>query len=195
MAARPCPLAPGPLEDYATQSTHSSRAWPSAAGSVTTCRPASVLRLRFVGNIGRGRRGSRRRSWSTRTAWDPGSRSRSRRACRSRGRARWYGPPLQQLGGELGEPALDLIEPRGAGRDEVHMKPRVRDQPAPDRVGLVSCVVVGTNRQGRPVRSASQAATASSRPAPLTRPSAAGRPGAGAGGPCCAGPAGRARSR
>ena len=50
--------------------------------------------------------------------------------------------PLQQLGGELGEPALNLIEPRGAGRNEVHTKPRVGGQPALDGVGLMGGVVV-----------------------------------------------------
>ncbi len=49
---------------------------------------------------------------------------------------------LQQLGGELGEPALDMIEPRGAGRDEVQLEPRVGGQPGPDGVGLLGGVVV-----------------------------------------------------
>jgi hypothetical protein len=43
---------------------------------------------------------------------------------------------LQQLGGEFGEPALDLVEPGRAGRDEMQVEPRVGGQPAPDGVGL-----------------------------------------------------------
>jgi len=31
-------------------------------------------------------------------------------------------PALEQLGGELGEPAFDLVEPGGAGRDEVQVE-------------------------------------------------------------------------
>ena len=49
---------------------------------------------------------------------------------------------LEQLGGELGEPALDLVQPRRAGRDEVQVEPRVGGQPALDGVGLVGGVVV-----------------------------------------------------
>jgi hypothetical protein len=37
---------------------------------------------------------------------------------------------------------LDLIEPRGAGRDEMHMEPWVAGQPALHRVGLMGGVVV-----------------------------------------------------
>ena len=35
------------------------------------------------------------------------------------------GAPAQALAGDLGEEALDKIQPGGAGRGEVEMKPRV----------------------------------------------------------------------
>jgi hypothetical protein len=43
---------------------------------------------------------------------------------------------LEQLGGELGDAALDLVAPRRAGRDELQVKPGMSGQPALDRVGL-----------------------------------------------------------
>ena len=46
-------------------------------------------------------------------------------------------PALEQLGGRLGEPALDLVEPGGAGRNEVHVKAGMRGEPVLDDVGLV----------------------------------------------------------
>ena len=39
-------------------------------------------------------------------------------------------PAADQLVGEEAEPALDLVDPRGAGRGEVHVEPGVRGQPA-----------------------------------------------------------------
>jgi len=51
-------------------------------------------------------------------------------------------PALEQLGGQLSKPALDLIEPGGAGRDEMHMEARARGQPPLDRLGLMRGVVV-----------------------------------------------------
>jgi hypothetical protein len=49
---------------------------------------------------------------------------------------------LEQLGGEFGDEALDLVEPGRAGRDEVQVEPRVSGQPAPDGVGLMGGLVV-----------------------------------------------------
>src|SRR5439155_2318109 len=48
----------------------------------------------------------------------------------------------EQLGCELGEPALDEVEPAGAFGHEVEDEARVAEQPAPDRRGLVGGVVV-----------------------------------------------------
>ena len=44
--------------------------------------------------------------------------------------------------GERGEPALDLIEPGGRGRREVHVEARMASEPAFDRGSLVRAVVV-----------------------------------------------------
>lgn len=44
--------------------------------------------------------------------------------------------------GERGEPSLDLIEPRGKGRREVHMEARIAREPTLDGGSLVGTVVV-----------------------------------------------------
>ena len=44
--------------------------------------------------------------------------------------------------GERGEPAFDLIEPRGRGRGEVCVEARMAGKPVLDRRGLVRAVVV-----------------------------------------------------
>src|SRR5665647_2465589 len=44
--------------------------------------------------------------------------------------------------GQLGEPALDEVQPRGAGGGEVQREARMGEQPAPHRRGLVGGVVV-----------------------------------------------------
>ena len=49
---------------------------------------------------------------------------------------------LEQLGGEFGEPAFDLVRPGRAGRDKMRVKSRVGGQPPLDGVGLVGGVVV-----------------------------------------------------
>src|SRR2546422_8543182 len=41
--------------------------------------------------------------------------------------------PPDLLLGQGGEPALDQVQPRGAGRREVHMEPRMTGQPAMNR--------------------------------------------------------------
>lgn len=46
------------------------------------------------------------------------------------------------LVGELGEESLDLVDPRGVGRCEVNVEPRVFDEPVTDGLGLVGAVVV-----------------------------------------------------
>src|SRR5207244_4816166 len=51
------------------------------------------------------------------------------------------------LRGDQAEPALDQVEPRGAGRGEVQMEARVRDQPLCDRWMLVGSVVVADQMQ------------------------------------------------
>jgi Transposase len=51
------------------------------------------------------------------------------------------------LRGDQAEPALDQVEPRGAGRGEVQMEARVRDQPLFDRGMLVGSVVVADQMQ------------------------------------------------
>ena len=58
----------------------------------------------------------------------------------------------QLLGGQLGEPALDEVQPRAAGRGEVQDEPRVREQPALDRRRLVGggcCRARGARRARR----------------------------------------------
>src|SRR5260370_18320789 len=51
------------------------------------------------------------------------------------------------LRGDQAEPALDQVEPRGAGRGEVHVQARVRGQPLFDRGMLVGSVVVADQMQ------------------------------------------------
>jgi hypothetical protein len=46
------------------------------------------------------------------------------------------------LGGDLGEPALDLVEPGGVGRYKMQMEARIALEPAHNRGGLVRGVVV-----------------------------------------------------
>ena len=61
---------------------------------------------------------------------------------------------LDLLLAEEREPALDEIEPRGAGRREVHVKPRVPGEPPPHARGFVRAVVVEdqVRRRGPPAR-------------------------------------------
>src|SRR5437870_6642185 len=58
----------------------------------------------------------------------------------------------EHLGGDLGEPALDEVEPGGALRDEVEHKARVADEPALDRWRLVGGVIVEDQMQLEPGR-------------------------------------------
>ena len=44
--------------------------------------------------------------------------------------------------GQGGEPALDLIEPRGRGRSEVHVEARIASEPSFDGRSLVGTIVV-----------------------------------------------------
>src|ERR1700687_3192043 len=55
--------------------------------------------------------------------------------------------PANGLRGDQAEPALDQVEPRGAGRGEVQMEARVRGQPLFDRGMLVGSVVVADQMQ------------------------------------------------
>ena len=48
----------------------------------------------------------------------------------------------EELGGQLGEPALDEVDPRAAGRGEVQDEPGVLREPALDGRGLVAGGVV-----------------------------------------------------
>src|SRR5712691_9829097 len=50
--------------------------------------------------------------------------------------------PPDLLFGQGGEPALDQVQPRGAGRREVHMEPRMTSQPAMNQGRFVSAIVV-----------------------------------------------------
>ena len=52
------------------------------------------------------------------------------------------GAALDLLLGQRGEPALDQVEPRRAGRGEMHMKPRMAGQPSAHARRLVGAVVV-----------------------------------------------------
>ena len=66
---------------------------------------------------------------------------------------------LESLAGEFGKEALHLIEPGGAGGNEVQMPAGMACEPAHDRVGLVGGIVVehgvdlqpGTGRDPRSV--------------------------------------------
>ena len=49
---------------------------------------------------------------------------------------------LEQVFGEVGEPALDLVEPAGVGRGVVQGEAGMASQPGLDRRGLVGAVVV-----------------------------------------------------
>ncbi|TQN32687.1 hypothetical protein FHX37_2665 [Haloactinospora alba] len=89
---------------------------------------ASVLGLKFVVDIGRGSQGSPRRSCARRTG---GS------GCRLLDPVAhvlfqcshaFAHAAAGELGGEEGEPALDLVDPGGAGRGDVHMEAGVADQ-------------------------------------------------------------------
>src|SRR5271168_2424337 len=46
------------------------------------------------------------------------------------------------LGGDFGEPALDLVQPGGVGRYKMQMEARIALEPAHNRGGLVRGVVV-----------------------------------------------------
>ena len=52
------------------------------------------------------------------------------------------GAAPEPLVGELGEPALDEVDPRAVGRREVQVKPGVAHEPAVDLGGLVRRDVV-----------------------------------------------------
>ena len=106
-------------------------------------RAASVLSQRFVCDIERGWRGSRRRTWSRcrGVGWrfpvlGPGGDVCFE--CFDAG----VGTALQFLRAQLGEPALDEVEPGAALGDEVELETGVAKQPAPDRGRLVGGVVV-----------------------------------------------------
>lgn len=58
-----------------------------------------------------------------------------------RGRAAMHSP-AELLLGEVREPALDLVDPRGTGRREVQVEARVSQHPTMDHLGLVRAVVV-----------------------------------------------------
>src|SRR5262249_28654782 len=58
------------------------------------------------------------------------------------GRHAVEGPPAQALAGDLGEEALDEIQPGSASRGEVEMKARVRGEPCLHRRMLVGAVVI-----------------------------------------------------
>src|SRR5258708_36974040 len=51
--------------------------------------------------------------------------------------------------GEIGKPALDLVEPGGRGRREVQCKSRMPSKPALDRRGLMRAVVVHDEMHGK----------------------------------------------
>src|SRR3954465_8000696 len=51
-------------------------------------------------------------------------------------------PRPEFFGRQLGEPALDEVQPRAAGRREVQDEAGMRGEPAPDRRGLVRAAVV-----------------------------------------------------
>jgi len=50
--------------------------------------------------------------------------------------------PVEPTALQFSEPSLDLVQPRGAGGDEVQLEPRVLQQPPLDRRGLVHGKVV-----------------------------------------------------
>jgi hypothetical protein len=51
-------------------------------------------------------------------------------------------PPAELFFGQRGKPALDQVDPRGAGRREVHVVARMAHQPAPNRGCFVRAVVI-----------------------------------------------------
>src|SRR5712692_4634074 len=103
---------------------------------------ASVLSHKFVYKSGRRWQEFHRRFWSKRRVGDGGQ---------------WFdiavdgilqfaggamNTPPDLLLGQGGEPALDQVQPRGAGRREVHMEPRMTSQPAMNQGRFVSAIVV-----------------------------------------------------
>ncbi len=52
------------------------------------------------------------------------------------------GAASNSFGGQSREPALDQIDPGGAGGSEVHVEARAFGQPVADKAGLVSSVVI-----------------------------------------------------
>jgi hypothetical protein len=103
-------------------------------------RATSVLRLKFVVDIGRGSLGFLRRSSSIRTGAGCGSTGRSRRGRRPRGLGQTCGRRAAASGGEVGEPAFDLVDPGRTGRGEVNVEPGMPRDPLVDGGRLVGYV-------------------------------------------------------